>query len=423
MPDIVMADRDFADGTRITTVKQPGGTRDVLLQLDGQRISRVVIIPMLMRVGAAVLRMDGVGGVETVEGFRNRGYSRRVMETVLEQIKAGDASLSTLFGIQDFYQKFGYDTAGPELTVILPEPDNSELAPTIPKGWLFRPLTERDLPAVMSLYNVNIRRATGAIVRHDAGEDATETERLTDEDSDARKIGFRAWNRLRRLIADPGEDACRVLLDAAGRVAAYAWFGANWWMGVRRRDLPAAFHLAEVMARDPESADALLAACRLWAAEASSDYDAVAFAIPPEGPVASAVAYQGADVRAVFTRGGDFMGRVLDTSRLIRQLLPELTGRVCATPPAFQGLLTIATDEGQATIAISPRGVSLTDGYDDGDLVIELPQSALARLCIGGFDPADVLARLPQPPEEALASLLCLLFPKRTPHIYPMDRF
>src|SRR4026209_476441 len=108
-----MADRDFADGSRVTTVRHPSGTRDVLLQIDGQRISRVVIIPMLMRIGAAVLRMDGVGGVETEEGFRNRGYSRRVMETVVEQIKAGDASLATLFGIQDFYQKFGFATAGP----------------------------------------------------------------------------------------------------------------------------------------------------------------------------------------------------------------------------------------------------------------------------------------------------------------------
>src|SRR3954462_11245197 len=131
MADRVMADRVFADGSRILTVNQPSGTREVLLYLDGQHVSRVVIIPMLMRIGAAVLRMDGVGGVETVEALRNRGYSRRVMEAVVEQIKAGDASLSTLFGIQDFYQKFGFDTAGPELTVILPNPDHPERAPVL----------------------------------------------------------------------------------------------------------------------------------------------------------------------------------------------------------------------------------------------------------------------------------------------------
>src|SRR3954469_6678081 len=147
-----MVERDFEDGSRITTVKQPSGTREVILLLDGAKVSRVVVIPMLMRIGAAVVRMDGVGGVETSEELRHRGYSRRVMEAVVEQIKAGDASISTLFGIQDFYQKFGYETAGPELTTILPNSDHPQFAPDLPSGWRFRPLAEGDLPALMALY-------------------------------------------------------------------------------------------------------------------------------------------------------------------------------------------------------------------------------------------------------------------------------
>ncbi len=118
------------------------------------------------------------------------------------------------------------------------------------------------MPAVMRLYHANTRRATGALVRHDAGDDPSETERLAGVNPDARKIGLRAWNKLQAIAVEPGEDACRVLVDESGRIAAYAWFGANWWMGVRRRDLPAAFHIAEGMARDAEAADALLVACR-----------------------------------------------------------------------------------------------------------------------------------------------------------------
>jgi hypothetical protein len=418
-----MADRSFADGTRITTVEHPSGTRDVVLLLDGQQVSRVVIIPMLMRIGAAVLRMDGVGGVETVAGFGNRGFARRVMEAVVEQIQAGDASLSTLFGIQDFYQKFGYDTAGPEFFVILSQPDHSDRAPVLSPGWQFRPLAEGDLPALMELYHANTRRATGALVRHDAGEPATETEQRTHIDSDAHKIGLRAWNRLRNLVTDPGEDACRVLLDPSGSIAAYAWFGVHWSMGFRRRDVPQAFHIAEAMARDAEAADALLAACRLLADGAGGCDEPIAFAIPPEGPIASAAAYQGAEMRAVYTRGGDFMARVLDPRRLIRQLLPELSARVQTVRQPFQGCLTFATDEGQVTMGISPHGVEVADETRGNGPIVELPQSALARLCLGGFDPADVLARLSHPPDAATASLLCLLFPKRAPHIYPMDRF
>ena len=118
-----MVERDFADGTRIVFVNHPSGTSDVLLQLGGRQVSRVVIVPMQMRIGAAVVRMDGIGGVGTEEEFRNRGYSRRVMETAVQQMQRGDAALSTLFGIQDFYQKFGYETTGPEYTVVVPLAD------------------------------------------------------------------------------------------------------------------------------------------------------------------------------------------------------------------------------------------------------------------------------------------------------------
>ena len=84
-----MVERSFADGTRIVIVNHPSGTSDVLLQLHGRQVSRVVIVPMLMRIGAAVVRMDGIGGVGTEEEFRNRGYSRRVMETAVQQMRAG----------------------------------------------------------------------------------------------------------------------------------------------------------------------------------------------------------------------------------------------------------------------------------------------------------------------------------------------
>jgi Acetyltransferase (GNAT) domain len=417
-----MVERSFADGSRIVTVNHPGGTSDLLLLLDGRQVSRVVIVPMLMRIGAAVVRMDGIGGVSTEEEFRNRGYSRRVMETAVEQIRRGDAALSTLFGIEDFYQKFGYETTGPEYTVVLPLAEATAPTRSLPRGWRFRPLTPGDMPAVMRLYHANTRRATGALVRHDAGDDPSETERLADLNPDARKIGLRAWNRLQGIAVEPGEDACRVLVDQSGRIGAYAWFGANWWMGVRRRDLPGAFHIAEGMARDAEVADTLLVACRTWAEEAGSDGDGIALAIPPEGPVAMAAAYEGGQMLGVYTRGGNFMGRVLDLGRLLRLLQPELAARVRSARLPFQGRLNFRTDEDEAAIVIRDDDVQV-DGRASGGLVVELPQTALARLCLGGFDPADVLARLPNRPNAEVEAVLRALFPRRMPHIYPMDRF
>src|SRR5215213_10701785 len=140
-----MNEQVCADGSRIVTVDHPTGTSDLLLQLDGRQVSRVVIVPMVMRIGAAVVRMDGIGGVGTEEEFRNQGYSRRLMETAVQQMQQGDAALSTLFGIQDFYQKFGYETTGPEYSVILPLMNSPAARHSLPCEWRFRPLTADDM--------------------------------------------------------------------------------------------------------------------------------------------------------------------------------------------------------------------------------------------------------------------------------------
>src|SRR5215213_8548372 len=141
------------------------------------------------------------------------------METAVQQMRQGDAALSTLFGIQDFYQKFGYETTGPEYSVIVPLADASPASQSLPPGWRFRLLTSDDMPAVMGLYHANTRQATGALVRHDAGDDPAETERLAAVNPDARKIGLRAWNRLGTIAVEPGRmpAACSSTSPAGSR--------------------------------------------------------------------------------------------------------------------------------------------------------------------------------------------------------------
>jgi hypothetical protein len=108
--------------------------------------------------------------------------------------------------------------------------------------------------------------------------------------------------------------------------------------------------------------------------------------------------------------------------RLLLLLLPELARRVRSPRLPFQGRLTFRTEEDEAAIVITTEDV-LVDGGANGVLVVELPQRALARLRLGGFDPADVLAHLPNRPDREVEAVLRVLFPRRMPHIYPIDRF
>jgi hypothetical protein len=197
----------------------------------------------------------------------------------------------------------------------------------------------------------------------------------------------------------------------------------NWWMFVRREEFPNSFHLAEVMATGPAAADVIVSACRLWAKEAKPEADRVDMAIPPEGYVASAAFYEGGFVLQVNIRRGDFMCRTLNPIRLVRQMEPEFTSRIRTSSLKGCGQLTFSTDMGDASISLTPDGVSGDRVTGSDEFLIELPQETLARLCLGAFETGDLLERLSNPPDGPTWELMEVLFPRRFPHIYPLDRF
>lgn len=417
-----MVERRFEDGTVVKVADLSDGATEVSLEVDEKKVSRTYVVPMLMRVGAAVVRMDGIGGVATDEEYRYRGYSRRVMETCVEVMRSRDAGISTLYGIQDFYPKYGYDTTGPEYSIHLELRDSDETV--LPAGWRFRPLAKGDQAAVEAIYDANTRRAVGPLVRHVTGDELPQNLALAESSPAARKVSGRAWRRLGQLLIEPGEDACRVLEDESGSIVAYAWVSrGGWWIDFRYRDEPVVFHLGEVMALSPAAADAVLIGLRQWASERIKGVTKIELAMPPTDAVAMAAAYEGAIVVSRHQRRGQFMGRTLDTGRLLTQLQPALSERLRAARIPFQGRLTIRTDEGEATLSITSDSVAIESKAGGRESVVEMPQTVLARLTLGAFETSDLLARLPSPPHGDVAELLNVLFPRQTPHIYAIDRF
>jgi GNAT superfamily N-acetyltransferase len=384
------------------------GTR-VDLMLGEKSISRLWVIRFEIRIGAATVKMDGIGGVGTDEAFRNRGYSRRVLEATLEHMRAGDAALSMLYGIRDFYPKFGYATAGPEHFLKLRRLD----APApMPPGWRARPFQPPDQPALHRLYEQQTAGSVGAAVRDSHGGPWFHGEHSTP------------------LTAEQ----CRVVEDSSGNVRAYAWRATwHWAQQMADRHYPQQFVVGEVMADGPVAADAILSVCRTWAVEeaerSSRTLDAVLIAQPPEGPVAAAAMLQSADLIQYYSYCGGSMARVLDSGRLLTALAPELRRRWLAAPTDFRGCLTIHTEVGSATLDLGPDGVTvlspspLRGGGQGERLTVQLPQTALARLALGAFHPGDLLARLETPPTAEAARLLATLFPQRHPHMHLPDRY
>ena len=417
MPDIPSPEPE------ITFRPASGGRTQVEVIVGDRTVSWLSIEPFTLRIGAATVRMDGIAGVGTEEEFRRRGYARRLLEATVAWMRQGDAALSMLYGIRDFYPKFGYATAGPDHRVVI-----TELSPnlSLPDNWHARPFAPQDLPAIQRLYERGTADGVGAAIRPPEA---------------------RSWSRLAAPEGQGAED-CRVVVDATEQVRAYTWRARwHWSVGFMERDEPEALVVAEVFADSSSAADAVLAACRAWADEESGKrgqpVKRILLSLPPEGPVAAAAMYQSATFLRRFGRCGGSMARVLHVGRLLQSLIPEMDRRIQAAGFTVRGVLHIETETGEATLIVTPQGVAVESndlppdrhpipagtataarpGAAGETLMVRLPQATLARLALGAFPPDDLLARLEEPPTERARQLVEILFPLRHPHMFLPDRF
>ncbi len=385
--------------------ERPGWT-EVNLAMDGNdAASRCGILALQMRIGVAVVRMDGIGGVGTEEAFRNRGLARHVLDAAVAHMTAGDGAVAMLYGIPDFYHKFGYTTAGPDYGVELPLPKER---PTIHAGWSVRAFASDDFAAVRKLYDEGIAAGCGAAVR----------------DPDAYP-----WTRLRALPAAERIDECRVVVDPDGTIRGYVWQASGCgFMPYYAKPSPEKFLLAEAFATDPVAADVLLNACIDWgfdeAARRGTPVEQIVLYVPPSSVISNAAMLHNATIRQSYSATGGAMVRVLDVERLLRSLLPELRVRLAAARSDWTGTLHISTDIGSASLAIVGEAIDLVGAYDipADAFVLRLPQTALGRLALGTLPPRDVLTRL-QIPVDANWSLIETLFPQLDPHLYLADRY
>jgi hypothetical protein len=374
-------------------------------------------------VGAAVLPMDGVAAVYTEREQRKRGHARRLLQATVAHLRQGDGALTMLYGIPDFYHRFGYVTAGPEHRLHL---TRLERPAELPPGWSARPLAPEDVPAAVRLYEQETAGATGAARRPPGGS---------------------VWGRLEEQAGTPptpaasadGWTGCRLLIAPDGEPGAYIWRNAGfWYTDMVQREDPQDLALSEVVAPSPAGARAALLHCRQWAADVARarqrPVQRVTFGTPPDSFLARAAREDDATVELRHSASGDSMARVLDTGRLLSALAPELQQRALDAGVAPGTLLRCETDEGTAQVVLrtqdSPsssasRGTPAGPAPGDAPRAVQLrlPQGVMARLALGALPPGDLLDGLETPPGAQERDLLLRLFPLRHPHMSWPDRY
>lgn len=395
------------DSPALVVEDAPFSTKLKLAQGDAE-IAHLFVTPFHIGAGRATLRVDGIGDVWTDEAHRNRGHARRLLEEAVRLMRAGDGALSILYGIPDFYGKFGYAVVGPEQTIVL---DGLQRGVPIANGWRVRRATMGDLPAIQALYAQTAAEVVGSAVR----------------DQEASRWSGRAWAQLAAALASDDAEECRVVEAADGRVVASCWRGAKaaWFVDFSERWSPETMALAEVLADSLPAAEAALAACRAWALEEGArrgrPVTSVTLGAPLSGLLGRAAAFGDARRIRSHNRTGGFMARALDPQRLLAQLLPELEARL-GQAGTRDGSLHITTDEGDVTLQLAGGALATVAGGEGPITSVALPQAALAQLALGAFPPEDVLARLDTPIEAQAREWLCALFPQRQPHLFPADR-
>ena len=262
-----------------------------------------------------------------------------------------------LYGIRDFYPKFGYATAGPDWLALLTGLDRDNV---LPSGWSVRPFAPGDIGAVQTLYAHATRLATGAAVRAD---------------------DCSVWERMLKPPADAKDDACHVVLGPEGVIRGYVW-RASWCWYVKHAlepEFPRALVIGEAMADGPVAADAVLAACRLLARESppARKIKEVLLACPTSDPISVAAMRQDARLVRSNAACGGSMARVLNVKRLLTALSPELEARLRAAHCKFAGSLVLRTDIGTAALKINSGRISVLDDAPPatGSLAVSLPQA------------------------------------------------
>lgn len=379
---------------RMLYVPQDYGRTRVELTINDECVSRLTIVPFNIRVGAAQIRMDGISSVRTADEHRKKGYCSRVMDAAIERMTTAGTAITMLYGIRDFYEKFGYATSGPNYLVMLRDVTKGC---HLPDGWTARPITSDDLPAARDVYDRATSCATGAAVR---------------SESDL------SWSQILNPERPAEENECRVIVGPDGLIHAYAWL-ARWHNHLKQVEdaFPDCLVFGEVIADSPQSADAVLCVCRLMAQERAQER--VLLMAPHDGWVGMAAMSQDARLMCEYQSSGMSMVRVIDVRRLLKSLRPEIEARLQRS--RFEGSLTIRTDIGDVAIVVGPDGVRVGDASEG--LAISMPQTALGRLALGSFPPEDILARLPEPPDPAAAELVQTIFPMRCQHMYIPDRY
>jgi predicted acetyltransferase len=355
----------------------------VELLVDGVSTSWLWVNDIEVRVGVSYLKMGGIGGVNTLEEQRMKGYSRRVLEHSVDFMIEHDYDISMLYGIPDYYSKWGYASTLSDYKITVPLRN----AKRAREGLHARPMTKEDAGQVLDLYELTNEQRTGPVKRD-------------------RKTWFKFkrgsdW----RILADG-----TVFEDESSKIVAY--YAADRWPRVMR--------ITEVGAREPLFCENILK----HASEVAEQKQAPEIEVfaPLDHPFANLCKRMGCTATLDYYYNQMGMGRIMDIVSTFERLRPELSRRLgSAELSDYPSRLSIRTGIGSITLELSDSGMSFSEKASADWM--ELPQWTLMQLILGYRSVSDAMADPTVKTEGNIREILETLFPTGYPYIWLADWF
>ena len=364
---------------QLREVKTDNGWK-VEITEDDRSISRLWIVDRQMRIGPCAVFTGGIAGVGTDREYRKQGLSRQVMQASVELMQREGYDASMLFGIRDFYHKFGFATCFPERLLYLDIRD----AERAKKQLSIRAMRQTDLPHVARLYNQDHAERTGSIVRG------------------------RVWSGFPMGTNFGTDTIAKVVLDKREKVCGYVVCDEG--------DECCA---AEVGGQT----DAVFSTILHFLAQRGVRLrrEQISLSIASDHPFARYCRAFGCRDRTDFQRNRGPMGRLINLQPFCDKILPVLAERWGR--PDRDRALALQTDIGTCVLHWKRGNLATTDTPTKAALNIRLEQDALMLLAMGYHTADDLQTQGKLKTNKTALALLARLFPLQNAHMSWPDRF
>ena len=331
-----------------------------------------------VRIGGARLRMGGLGWLTTSSRHRHKGIGRALLSDTLGYLRGQNYHVSMLFGIPNFYRRFGFETVLREYAWEFGA--DSALPETA--GYRIRNGKPGDIRSVRAIHERNDGDLSCSLVRSAAHitnrwEQWKSLQVVTD--AQGRVLGY--------FLPGESEESCEIIEAGAENHQACAYI-LSTCAGIARRNM-----LGKVRFLGP----------------AAHGFGSMA------GEVLGAESLQ-----HIQDAGG--MMSFVNLDEALESMIPEWESRLLGTSLAGADTeLCFVLRERSYRLHAHRGAIDISPGT--GKNKVGLGEGALLSLLTGYDDGAHFLERARRMLSPAARALFSALFPARSPYVWRLDRF